>query len=287
MVNTTSINRFAVMALAASLAALMTACGGGGGGGADAPVSGGNPAAASAPAPAPPAPPAASPAPPTIASAQGLYEGTIGSRMAGTIVLESGRYYVLYAQEKHPELIAGVVVGDLSIGAGGNTFTSSNMRDYNLETMRRFYGNLAGTFTPKGQMAGTATSGTNSVTFAGTYSKAYEAPATLPAVAGTYTGDVGTQFGVESMTLKILPNGALSGTSQTGCNIHGGMGPAGGGNAAYALQFTFGQGCKLYGTNYSGHAILTRGTLLRAVATAPDLSDLALFVGSKPAGSVQ
>jgi len=279
-----------LIGLAIAISAALTACGGGGGGG------GGNDASAAATAPeatapsttpSPTAPTTPAPKPPTIADAQGLYEATISNRLGGMIVLDTGRYYMLYADALHPEFVAGVLVGDMAIGAGGATFTSANLRDYNFETMNRFYGNLAGTFTPKGHIEGTATSGTAAVGYAGTYSDAYEQPATQPAVAGAYSGRVGTRFGVEGMALKVQASGALEGSSQTGCNISGALTPRDGRTAIYNLQVTFGSGCKLAGTSYSGHAVLTRGNLLRAVAGPADLSDIVVFVGNKPAGSVQ
>ena len=83
-----------------------------------------------------------------------------------------------------------------------------------------------------------------------------------------------------AMSLQITPGGAISGNSLTGCNVSG-TADLQGANAVYTLRLTYGSGCKLNGVTHTGHAVLTRGTLLRAVATAQDLSDAVIFIGSK------
>lgn len=201
---------------------IVTACGGGGGG--DAPSS------------PPPAPASAAD------SAEGFWTGTASSgySLLGA-VLDNGEYWVMYHANG---FLYGVVQG---VGrSNGGSFSSSSGLDYFLgggvtpvavSASYRSRTSLQGTVTPQ--------SGGAPITFTAGYDSAYDTPASISAVQGTWRGRLTSG---ESYAINVAPGGALSGAGSSGCTFTGRISPRASGKAVYDVAVTFNGGVCLLGT---------------------------------------
>lgn len=214
-------------------------------------------------------------------TAQGLWIGTSNTNRTVTgIVLSDGTYYVLYSAVGNPNLIAGVVQGNGT--SSGGTFTSGNARDFNLEGLGVQSANVTANYTQRQSLNGSIAYNVGTTTFASSYSADFEVVPTLATVTGTYTGQVALSVGVQSATVTVLGNGALSGTGG-GCAFTGTAAPRTDGNA-YNISITFGGSpCLFANQTFVGlaHYDATR-RLLRAAAPNASRTDGVLFVGTKP-----
>lgn len=234
---------------------------------------GGDPAS-----PAPPSPP------PVPASPAGFYVGTSGAgptlREVSTLVLDNGRIYSLYSGPAGgpPTTITNVVVGDGI--TSGNNFTAASIHDINFETTSTTPGALTASFTSRSSISGSVSTGGPSVTFTGTYSTGYESAPSLATAAGTYNGIVGFSAGREAASVVVASNGAITGTSLSGCNLSGTASLHASGNV-YDVSITIGAGC-IYpaATVLTGHAYLN-GNTLHSVVLNPGLTDGLIFSGSR------
>lgn len=213
--------------LAVSAAVLLTACGGGGGGGSD---------------------DAATPA-----EAAGLYDGTTSTgRDFSTIVLDDGRFYLLYLDQSGTT-IGGVIQGNATVRNG--SFTSSNAKDFNLEGAGVMNLTVSGSYNNKASLNGSASYANNggSATFTSTYDSNYEKTPSLALISGSYNG---ISFGVtadETTTVTVSSSGAISGNSSNGCVFTGQTNPRSSGNV-YDLSISYGSGCALAGATATGIA---------------------------------
>jgi hypothetical protein len=139
----------------------------------------------------------------------GLWSGTTntGRTFAG-VTLNDGSYWVLYSVAGNPSLIAGVVQGTGTYS--GNTFTSSNARDYYIEGSRVLSASAQATVTAGQSFAGTITYSNGPVSFNSTYNSAFDAAPSLASLAGSYSGSVASPAGVQSAAATVSSNGAFS-----------------------------------------------------------------------------
>ncbi|MFM0053275.1 hypothetical protein [Caballeronia grimmiae] len=253
-----------VRACLLALTASLTACGGGGGG---------NSASSTS---------TATTTPPV--TAEGLYSGTTstGYQLAG-LVLETGEYYVLYSKNN---TIYGVVQGNGTSNNG--SFSSSNAFDFFLPNSSRTPATVSATYTAKQSLQGTLTEAGQGVTFTSTYQSSYDTPASLSAIAGTYSGASATGSGTAPISLTVSANGSLSGTSTVGtttCGYSGTLTPRSTGKNVFNVSVTFnGSNCALGTATVAGYAVpVTNGTTttLYAVGLLPDRSNGFLAIGTK------
>lgn len=119
--------------------------------------------------------------------------------------------------------------------------------------------------------------------FSGTYSPAYEQPATLAQLAGTYRG-VGVSTGSDQMpvTLSISPTGAVATEPMQGCTAQGSAAPRPGGKNVFDLRLAFaGDACALgHGAIATGVAYYENGALL-AMGLLPLQTRGFIFTGGK------
>lgn len=225
--------------LALSLAVFLSlgACGGGGGGG-------GNNGSSQAPAATPSPSPAFN-----AASSEGMWAGTTstGRDLVG-LMQADGTYWVLYTKAGDASVIAGAVQGNAASNNG--IFTSTNGRDFSVETQSISDVTVNANYTPRSRLDGSITYyGTGSkFSFTSTYDIAYDKRASLQVLSGDYTGSAAVVQGTESARLTIDVSGGISGRSASGCAYTGQVAPRSEGSA-FGLTVTFAGGNCANGTD--------------------------------------
>jgi hypothetical protein len=211
---------------ALALCGLITACGGGGG------DSGGS-----------------TPAPVANVEAQGLWSGTGSTGYTlNAVILETGEFYSMFSS-------GGVAYGiDYGTGTSSGSTFSGSLVEFYIPTNQTFTGNLAGTVTAKSSLSGSTTyNNGNTGTFSMVYNTAYDTPATLSAITGTYTG---TYYTGAPVTMAVTSTGVVNGTS-TNCSFTGTALPRSTGKNVYNVNLTFtGSQCAPGAGTASGIAVL-------------------------------
>lgn len=229
-------------------ATLLTACGGG----------------SSNDAPTPPA-----------TSVEGFWTGKSSTGWdIALAVLENGETWGVYTSN-------GAIYGALQgiTSSSGGTLTGSG-RDFDILSATIASSTYSGTYTAKTK---TDIRLSNGVTFAGIYSPAYDQPAALSALVGTYTGSgVSTGAPVQSIAVTISSAGAISAPPSLGCSISGSTAPRASGKNVFDLRITFtGASCTLgNGATVSGVAYYEGGTLI-AMGLLPSQTAGFIFNGRK------
>jgi len=220
--------------------------------------------------------------PPATASAttaEGLWTGTTDTnRTVKALVLDDGVYWALYSEASNPSIIAGVVQGESSSQNG--TFTSSNARDFNLQT-GILEATINGSYAMKQSLNGTiAYQPGGQSTFTMTYNSDYDLMPNMNAAAGTYTGFVTAS---ETVTVIVSNNGAISGDSSTGCTFSGSFSPRNHGNVFdVIITFNGEPGCSIGKATVNGIAFYDAGTKqLRSAALNNNRTDGFVFIGTK------
>ncbi|WP_233849686.1 hypothetical protein [Paraburkholderia sp. HD33-4] len=223
-------------AVCLAVAALLSACGGGGGGS--------SPGASS------------QTAVPSV-SPQGFWQGsTNNGRTIQALVLENGQYYTVYSSNN---VIYGMVEGSFTVN--GNTISDSSARDFQ-NGLNPVSGSLTGTVSAGQSISGTIVEAGNSISFNGTYSTAYDAPATLSQAVGTWTGSsiVNPGGAVGSTTITVDSTGQFTGFSST-CNFTGSLKPRSSGKGVFDGTVTFAAtGCVLPGASVPFEAVTAKNS---------------------------
>ena len=214
--------------------------------------------------------------------AAGFYEGVNASnRHVSVIVIETGRYYVLYGPTGIPSStqIEGVLVGDGT--AGGSTFSASTLQNLNFTNQTSVAGAMTATFLLRSYFdANLAYVGGATDAFNSDYSFRYEDVPSLSLVAGNYSGQLASIVGVPNATMTISSSGAVS-IAATGCSAGGTILLHPFGNV-YDVNLTFGTGCPAAGLTLSGHAKYDATTSsLTAITTTPGITNTVLVVATK------
>lgn len=214
-------------------------------------------------------------------SPAGLYHGTTSNgRSISGIVLENGEYWLLYSPVGNPNLIAGADQGHASFTGG--TFSSGDLKDFNLEGLGISNGTVSGTYAPASNIAGSVAFSSSVVNFSASYDTAFSAPTNQAAVAGNYSGLAAVVGGTEPATLTVTAAGALSGVSQRGCRFSGAAIPRATGNV-YSVSVTFAGGVCANGTStVTGVAYFDAGTSrVYAAALSQGRTNGFIFAGGK------
>ncbi|MGZ8405690.1 MAG: hypothetical protein ACXW38_08440 [Nitrospira sp.] len=224
------------------------------------------------------------PTPPPVTasatSAEGHWTGTTDTnRTVKALVLDDGIYWALYSDASTPSIIAGVIQGDSSSQNGA--FTSSNARDFNLQT-GILEALINGTYAMKQNLNGTIVYQTGGQsTFTMTYNSDYDLTPDINAVAGTYTGFV---TATETVTVVVSTTGTISGSSNTGCIFTGSFLPRAHGNV-YDVTVTFGNqaGCSNRNETVTGIAFYEASAKrLLSAALNSTRTDGFVFIGTRP-----
>jgi hypothetical protein len=215
---------------------------------------------------------------PPVSTAEGLYYGTTsrGKSIYG-IVLDNGTFYVIYTAPGS-STVAGVVNGVASSANG--LFTSPNARDFAIGT-GVYAASVSGSFLPRASLNGVIAESGLSETFAASYVSAYEQPASLTVVAGSYAGSAASSAGWQSAVVTINSAGAFSGSAY-GCSFGGTVSPHGSVNV-FDLSVTFHGGGCLFGTSTLFGIGYYDATTRQIYAVAPNAArtDGFLFIGGK------
>jgi hypothetical protein len=240
--------KFAVL----GLIAVLTACGGGGGD-----------ASPSAPAP--------------TVTAEGFWEGPASTGVSVALaVLENGETWGVYTSNGS---IVGALYGNTT---SSGTSLSGSGKDFNIPSRTVGSGTYSGTFVAKSSINVTTSAGS---TFSGTYKTAYDQPASLAAITGTFSGvGVSGTSPVQSVSVTISSSGALTVPSTLGCSAAGTATPRPSGKNILDVTVTFtgtscalGNGASTTGTAY--YDATTRRVLVMAMNAAK--SDGFIYVGQK------
>jgi len=223
------------------------------------------------------------PSGPALDRAAGFYEGVNASnRHVSVIVVETGRYYVLYGPTGIPSStqIEGVLVGDGT--ASGSTFSASTLQNLNFTDQTNVAGAMTATFLLRSYFdANLAYVGGTTDAFNADYSFRYEDMPSLSLVAGNYTGQLASLIGVPNANMAISSSGAVSIAATGGCTAGGTILVHPFGNV-YDITLTFGAGCPAEGLTLSGHAKYDATTnSLTAITTTPGITNTVMVVATK------
>lgn len=237
--------KFAALALASILAA----CGGGGSEGTSTPA----------------------------ATAEGFWEGSASTGVSVAVaVLENGETWGFYTSSGS---IVGALYGNTS--SSGTTLSGSGI-DFNIPSRTVTAGTYSGTFAAKSSINVTTSTG---VTFSGTYNPVYDQPASLAALAGSFSGQgVSGTSPVQTVSVTISSSGAISVPASLGCAATGTAAPRPSGKNIFDVTVTFmgstcalGDGASATGVAY--YDATTRRVLVMGMNAAK--SDGFIYVGQK------
>lgn len=247
---------FAKSLLAIGVVAALSACGGGGGdsGTTATPVT-----------------------PVVVNTAEGLWTGPASTGYTVNMaVLENGESWGVYTSGS---TIYGALNG--TANGTGTTFSGTG-KDFNFLTGSVTAGALTGTVVQKSSIsASTNTGGTVSLT----YDTAYDQPASLATLAGsyTYTGRTGAYI-LASNTLVISGTGTFT-LSAAGCTTTGSLAPRASGKNIFNFTASFVGACALpTGTSVTGIAYLDTTTApyrISALGLNAAKTDGIIVIGSK------
>ena len=202
---------------------------------------------------------------------EGAYAGTLTGSASSAfqlLVLENDEYWALYGRNVgNSFLVAGFIQGTGT--ANNGSFISTNARDFGVVPAAS--GTVNASYVAGTSIQGTVTSGTGTVTLAGTAIAAstfdYNAAASLTAIAGNWNL---TALDGSATPLTIAANGSFTGSS-AGCSFSGTLAPRASGKNVFNLAVTFGAApCVLPGQTATGIAIssLLAGTTTRQLIAA-------------------
>lgn len=207
-------------------------------------------------------------------TAEGFWTGTASTgNTVQLVVLENGETWGIYSRSG---VLKGALYGNTSSASGA---LSGSGLDFGATGLAS--GSYSGTYTTKSTITVKTSDGG---TFKGSYSSAYEQPASLSTLAGTYVGYVATKSASGSDSVTISSTGAIQAGSASTCLSSGTAKPRASGKNVFDVSIKFtGPTCLLgNGTTVTGIAYYdtaTRQVMTLALNSAK--SDGLLFLGTK------
>lgn len=169
---------------------------------------------------------------PVVVTAEGFW---IGSASTGPqvqlAILENGETWGFYT-------VQGSLIGALygNTTSSGTTVTGSGLDFYGGSANP---GSYSGTFSAKNSISLALGSGTSKATFTGKYSTAYDQPASLVNLAGTYAGyGLTGKTSAQAISVTISSNGNIS-AGNTSCSASGTATPRASGKNIFDIKMTF------------------------------------------------
>jgi hypothetical protein len=212
----------------------------------------------------------------------GGWVGTIaGNRDLTAVVLSDGAYYLMYSAAGDASTVGGVVQGTAAIS--GDTFTSSDALDFNVEGAGIKPGAVAASLHPWDKFEGAFTPTSGTAESFQTRFDVIKTPGgpTLAQLAGAYNGNAGFALGVRPAVFTVTAAGAVS-SSINGCAITGTATPRTDING-YDLTIAFGPApCAIPNLSFTGIAYVRQdnGRLYAAARNAATKQSV-IFSGSK------
>ncbi len=215
-------------------------------------------------------------APPPNA-AQGFWSGQASTGTTVSVaILENGETWGVYSSGS---VILGALYGQTT--ASGGTLNGSGS-EFDIAARSVASGTYQGTYSPKSTLAVRTSLGS---VFTGSYNADYDNPASLAAVAGSFSGTgVSASSPVQSPSVSISAAGAITVPPSLGCSASGTASPRPSGKNVFNVTVTFsGTSCALgNGGTASGIAYYntaTRELLVLALNSAK--TDGFIYVGTK------
>jgi hypothetical protein len=193
-------------------------------------------------------------------SAEGIWGGTLsGGSLTALFVLENGETWGAYGNDSVDSPAAGVLQGQLS--TAGNA-VSGSLRDVSLLNLTPTSVSISGTTVPRSSL-NLLLGGTTPLNMA--YDASYDTPASLAAMAGTYTGLALSPNGIDEDSIVVVTSGgAISTISSThlGCMGSGSVALRNSNKAVVNFSITFSSSDGMGGTQ----CLFANGTVVRGVA---------------------
>jgi len=212
-------------------------------------------------------------------SAQGIWQGTTNTNqtVAG-VVLADGTSYFIYSQAGNSTSIVGAVLGNATFNHG--TLSAPNAVDFVIGGAA-YNATVSATYVQGSTINATIAAAGTTGTVTLYYDSVYDQPASLAATAGTYTATVGSLAGVQTATLTVAANGAITGGGG-GCTFSGAATPHGSVNV-FDVQVTFNGGACLFGTSTIYGVVFYDAPNRTLYGAAPNTAhtDVLLFIGTK------
>ena len=217
------------------------------------------------------------PAPTPTATAEGFWTGTASTGVnVALAVLENGETWGVYTS-------GGALVGALY----GNTISSGNTvsgagKDFNIPSRTVTSATYSGTFSAKNSIKVLTSAGAS---FSGAYNNSYDQPASLSALAGTFSGwGVSGTTSPAAISATVSSTGAIIVPASLGCAATGTAKPRASGKNIFDVTVTFvGSTCALgNGTSTTGVGYYdTASRELLVMSMNSSKSDGFIFVGKK------
>jgi hypothetical protein len=168
------------------------------------------------------------------------------------VILSSGAYWFVFAQENNPDVIGGILQGTGTSDNG--SFMSSDGKVFDVDA-GIFNVTVSATYVEKETLSGTLSGSTAPVPFNTQYNSLYDMTPSLSIIAGSYVGEVASASGREFATVTVSSTGSVSGNSASGCRFTGTASVNVSGNV-YDLSVTFqGDPCDLGSQTVNGIAV--------------------------------
>lgn len=214
---------------------------------------------------------------PASPTAEGFWSGSTTTGVGVSLaILENGETWGIYTSGGG---IAGALYGNTR--SSGNSLSGSGS-DFNIPSRTTASATYSGTFSPKSSISVNTSGG---VSFTGTYGTAYDQPASLAAVAGSFSGvGVSGSSPVQGVSVTISPTGIVTVPASLGCSASGSAAPRASGKNIFNVSVTFsgstcalGNGATATGVAYYDAA--TQDLLVLALNSAK--TDGFIYIGSK------
>jgi len=212
-----------------------------------------------------------SPTPPVSVSVlKGFWAGTQGTTTTSAIVLSNGEAWIVQQDAGSTSRFSRSQLVPAS------TAYSGSGTQYNLLTGASEPLSLTGNYTEKVLLSGTATSASGAWNMTLSYDKRYETAAKPADAVGTWKG----AYSSKTLTMTIAADGALTGSSTTGCTYNGVLQPRSSDPAVFDLAFT--ERCLSTTTALAGIATVNEAkTSIFWAFTTIDKTAGGLFTGTR------
>ena len=192
---------------------------------------------------------------PIAVTAEGFWSGTASTGpQVQLAILENGETWGFYTVQG---ALAGALYGNTT--SSGTSVSESGLDFYGGAVS---LGNYSGTFSAKNSINLALSSGASRSTFSGRYSAAYDQPASLANLAGTFAGfGLTGKTNAQSVAVTISSTGGIS-AGNNSCSASGTATPRASGKNIFNIRMTFtGNSCALgNGTVTNGIAYYDTGT---------------------------
>jgi hypothetical protein len=192
------------------------------------------------------------------------------------VVLENNEFWNIFS-------VGGIAYGidHGTVSISGNTYSGS-ISEFYIPTNSVASGTVSGSFVQGSTLTGSTASGGSTIsTFSEVYNSAYNNPASLASLAGTYVGNYYTGY---TVSVAISSAGVILGTSAN-CSFSGTATPRSSGKDVFNVSLSFtGTGCAPGTSTASGIGVLnTVGgyTYLYTAGITPSGTNGFFWVGQK------